>query len=118
MDKRKHWTRRRVLSASVAGGALALSGGLPRALAAPALVKGSKLTYWGGLIFSDKANKLLVDTINKWGADNGIQTEVVMINQNETVQKVSAAVASNTHARRSRPQSRSACSCSRARASS
>src|SRR5262245_19486731 len=95
VDKRTHWTRRRVLSASVAGGALALSGGLPRALAAPALVKGSKLTFWGGLIFSDKANKLLVDTITKWGADNGIQTEAVMINQNETVQKVSAAVASN-----------------------
>jgi multiple sugar transport system substrate-binding protein len=70
--------------------------GARRALAAPALVKGSKLTFWGGLIFSDKANKLLVETIRKWGADNGIQTETVMINQNETVQKVSAAVASNT----------------------
>jgi multiple sugar transport system substrate-binding protein len=59
-------------------------------------VKGSKLTFWGGLIFSDKANKLLVDTINGWGAANGVHTEVVMINQNETVQKVSAAIESNT----------------------
>jgi multiple sugar transport system substrate-binding protein len=74
-----------------------LAVGLRPALAAPAvLVTGSKLTYWGGLIFSDKANKLLVETIRKWGVDNGIQTDVVMINQNETVQKVSAAVASNT----------------------
>ena len=31
-----------------------------------------------------------------WGDQNGITTEVVMINQNETVQKVSAAIASNT----------------------
>ncbi len=62
----------------------------------PAIAQGKKLTYWGGLIFSDDANKLLTDTINAWGAANGIQTEVVMINQNETVQKVSAAVSSNT----------------------
>jgi hypothetical protein len=34
--------------------------------------------------------------VRKWGADNGIQAECVMINQNETVQKVSAAIASNT----------------------
>ncbi|MGH7212518.1 MAG: ABC transporter substrate-binding protein, partial [Acetobacteraceae bacterium] len=38
----------------------------------------------------------LTDTIDKWGADNGVHTEVVMINQNETVQKVSAAVESKT----------------------
>ncbi len=61
-----------------------------------------KLTYWGGLIFSEAANKLLVDTINKWGADNGVETEVVMINQNETTQKVSAAVVVQHHARRAR----------------
>ncbi len=97
MARHEGWTRRRVLKTSLAGAAATMgAGSLRSALAAPALVKGSKLTYWGGLIFSDKANKLLVDSINKWGADNGIQTEVVMINQNETVQKVSAAVASNT----------------------
>ena len=98
MTKKDNWTRRHVLGASL--GALATgaigAGSLRSALAAPAITKGSKITYWGGLIFSDKANKLLVDTINKWGADNGVTTEVVMINQNETVQKVSAAVASNT----------------------
>ena len=97
MTGRGNWTWRRLLGAS-AGVIAAAVGGAPlrSALAAPAIMKGSKLTYWGGLIFSDEANKLLVDTINKWGADNGVDTEVVMINQNETVQKVSAAVASNT----------------------
>ena len=91
MAARNGWTRRHVLGAAAAG--MAFSG----ALAAPAVIrKGSKLTYWGGLIFSDDANKLLVRTINKWGADNGVQTEVVMINQNETVQKVSAAVESRS----------------------
>lgn len=69
------------------------------ALAAPAIAQpklGGKLTFWGGLIFSDQANTLLTDTINAWGRKNGVRTEVVMINQNETVQKVSAAIASNT----------------------
>ena len=95
MVTRGSWTRRSFLTAvgTVALGTKGLSG----AVAAPyVLQKGSKLTYWGGLIFSDKANKLLVETVNNWGAENGIATEVVMINQNETVQKVSAAVASNT----------------------
>jgi multiple sugar transport system substrate-binding protein len=98
MARNQRWSRRQILGASLSGVALtAGSAGLTSALAQPAVLqRGSKLTYWGGLIFSDKANKLLVDTINKWGADNGVQTEVVMINQNETVQKVSAAVASNT----------------------
>ena len=92
MARQGSWTRRHVLGTAAAG---ALVGG--RALAAPAVIKkGSKLTYWGGLIFSDAANKMLTDTINKWGADNGVTTEVVMINQNETVQKVSAAVESKT----------------------
>lgn len=93
MKKIGRWTRRQMLQT---GWAATTVLGVRSALAAPALVKGSKLTYWGGLIFSDKANKLLAETIRKWGADNGIQTDVVMINQNETVQKVSAAVASNT----------------------
>jgi multiple sugar transport system substrate-binding protein len=86
-------TRRRVLHASLAAAALAARP----ALAAPyVLTRGSKLTFWGGLIFSDRANKLLVDTVNAWGASVGIATDVVMINQNETVQKVSAAVAAGT----------------------
>ena len=96
MPGRGYWTRRRVLAASLGAIAGAAVGSRGSALATPAVIKGSKLTYWGGLIFSENANKLLVDTINKWGADNGVETDVVMINQNETVQKVSAAVASNT----------------------
>jgi multiple sugar transport system substrate-binding protein len=96
MAKQGGWTRRGVLAGAAASTAVAAATGR-RALAAPAVIqKGSKLTYWGGLIFSDAANKMLVNTINKWGADNGVQTEVVMINQNETVQKVSAAVESKT----------------------
>lgn len=92
-DRGQPWTRRKVLGAGVAStAAIALGAGL----SAPAQAQGKKLTYWGGLIFSDDANKLLTDTINDWGAKNGVATEVVMINQNETTQKVSAAVASNS----------------------
>ena len=89
------WTRlsRRHLLRS--GAAIGLAAASP-ALAAPAITKGTHLTFWGGLIFSDAANKLQVDTINKWGAANGVHTDVVMINQNETVQKVSAAIAAGT----------------------
>jgi len=49
-------------------------------------------TYWGGLIFSDEANQMLVDRIEEWGEQRGVDVEVVMINQNETVQRVSAAI--------------------------
>ena len=53
-------------------------------------------TYWGGLIFSDEANQMLVDRIEEWGEMKGIDVEVVMINQNETVQRVSAAIEAGT----------------------
>jgi len=86
------WSRRRVLKTAASGLALTAASSFPM----PAIAQGKKLTYWGGLIFSDDANKLLTDTINAWGAANGVATEVVMINQNETTQKVSAAVSSNT----------------------
>lgn len=86
------WSRRKVLGAAASVGALAASG----ALFTPAIAQSRKLTYWGGLIFSDEANKLLTDTITAWGQANGVETEVVMINQNETAQKVSAAVTSST----------------------
>ncbi len=89
-SKRYGWSRRRVLGTG-AGAAAMLAAGLT-----PARAQAGKLVYWGGLIFSDEANQLLVDTINAWGDANGVETEVVMINQNETVQKVSAAVESNT----------------------
>ncbi|MDQ3657094.1 MAG: extracellular solute-binding protein [Chloroflexota bacterium] len=94
-------TRRQVVG-GLAGGAAAFGAGsmLPGTLLArkaPAVIQsGGTLTYWGGLIFSDAANEMLTDTINQWGSDNGVTTEVVMINQNETNQRVSAAVESNT----------------------
>ncbi|MFZ1754627.1 MAG: extracellular solute-binding protein, partial [Caldilineaceae bacterium] len=53
-------------------------------------------TYWGGLIFSDEANQMLVDRIEAWGEDRGVDVDVVMINQNETVQRVSAAIEAGT----------------------
>ncbi|MCB0126750.1 MAG: extracellular solute-binding protein [Caldilineaceae bacterium] len=60
--------------------------------AEPAAGSDEVFTYWGGLIFSDAANQMLVDRITQWGEERGIQTEVVMINQNETTQRVSAAI--------------------------
>lgn len=95
-------SRRRLLATSSAA-AVATTAGTTRlgdmlsARAAPAVLQDKpKLTYWGGLIFSEEANNLLVDTINQWGEDNNVDAEVVMINQNETNQKVSAAVESDT----------------------
>lgn len=102
MSSTRRFYGRQLTRRAVVGGAagVAASGVLAQTLAArkaPAVIQGdSKLTYWGGLIFSDAANQLLVDTINQWGSDNGVETEVVMINQNETNQRVSAAVESNT----------------------
>ena len=82
-------TRRCSLLATAA--ALALVGSMSQ----PASAEG-RLTFWGGLIFSDAANKLLTDTAVAWGKANDVDVEVVMINQNETVQRVSAAVESGT----------------------
>ena len=65
-----------------AGGA---SGALPK-------LQGDKFVYWGGLIFSDKANKMFEERVKEWGKQRNIPVEVVMVNQNETVQKVSAAI--------------------------
>jgi len=106
MARGRSISRRRLVGGAAGGiSAVALGGGLgvsrlQEALAArtaPAVIQGTtKLTYWGGLIFSDAANKLLEDTINAWGEANNVDTEVVMINQNETSQKVSAAVESGT----------------------
>jgi multiple sugar transport system substrate-binding protein len=89
------WTRRRVLGTGAAGAA-ALAMGTSLSTPARSQALSGKVTYWGGLIFSEAANNLLVEEITKWGTDNGVETEVVMINQNETTQKVSAAVSSNT----------------------
>lgn len=67
-------------------------------LAAPLSAQelGGELTYWGGLIFSEEANNLLVAEIEAWGEANGVDVTVEMINQNETVQRVSAAVEAGT----------------------
>src|SRR5262245_56680767 len=63
----------------------------------PALPKAvGTFTYWGGLIFSEEANAMLVQRIKQWGKERGVPVDVVMINQNETVQRVSAAVESGT----------------------
>ena len=35
---------------------------------------------------------MLTERIKQWGKERGVDVEVVMINQNETVQKVSAAI--------------------------
>ena len=54
------WSRRRVLgTAAASGAALALGAGF----GSPARAQSGKLTYWGGLIFSEAANQLLSDTI-------------------------------------------------------
>ena len=100
-------TRRRILTGATGlglastfrpGAAASPLAEMLAARRAPALLRrqDETLTYWGGLIFSDAANALLVDTITAWGEANGVVTEVVMINQNETNQKVSAAVESGT----------------------
>lgn len=83
---------------------LALAACTPPAAPAGAPAEGGEamsedmgtFTYWGGLIFSDEANQMLVDRIEEWGAEKGIDVEVVMINQNETVQRVSAAIEAGT----------------------
>ena len=64
--------------------------------AEPAAGSDGVFTYWGGLIFSDAANQMLVDRVTQWGEERGVETEVVMINQNETVQRVSAAIEAGT----------------------
>ncbi len=55
-----------------------------------------KLVYWGGLIFSETANNMQVERIEQWGEENNVDVEVVMINQNEIVEKVSAAIEAGT----------------------
>ena len=96
MTHSNRWTRRRILGAGAAAATAASLHPMRGAVAQPAVKRGTKLSFWGGLIFSDKANRLLVETITKWGVDNGVQTEVVMVNQNETTRQVSAAVGANT----------------------
>ncbi len=72
-------TRRHVLGTTVAGAAaVATAGGrLQDTLAArraPAQIRqlNGRITYWGGMIFAEEANNLLVETIDQWGSDNGV----------------------------------------------
>ena len=82
--------------ATTAPAAMATTGAA--ATTAPAAMSGTatKLTYWGGLIFSDDANNWQVQAIKDWGKQNKLEIDVVMINQNETNMKVAAAVESKT----------------------
>lgn len=82
--------KHRILSLSIVFvlAALLLSGA--------ALAQNETFVYWGGLIFSETANNMLVERIEQWGAEQGVNVEVVMINQNETVQRVSAAIEAGT----------------------
>ncbi len=82
-------------AASVAGSATAARASTSPVSTGPITSTG-KMTYWGGLIFSDDANNLLVQTVKDWGKTNKIEIDCVMINQNETNTKVAAAVESNT----------------------
>lgn len=91
-NRKTGWTRRRVLASAAGGVALAAASGFPM----PAIGQTRKLTYWGGLVLSDIAHKLLTNSVTAWGAANGVETEVVLINVNEITQKVSAAIASGT----------------------
>lgn len=62
----------------------------------PAHAQKKSFVYWGGLIFSDDANKMFESKVKEWGQKRNIPVDVVMINQNETVQKVSAAIEAGT----------------------
>ena len=84
-------------AAAAPAGTTAASGSAAAGTSAPAVISSTgKLTFWGGLIFSDDANNLQVQMIKDWGTQNKIAVDVVMVNQNETNQKVAAAVTSNT----------------------
>ncbi len=88
----KGWTRRRVLAAGAGGIALAAASGFPM----PAIAQSRKLTYWAGIVLNETAHDLLKATVADWGAANGIETEVEMINVNDIPQRVAAAVSSGT----------------------
>jgi len=63
---------------------------------APTVAQDDTFVYWGGLIFSETANDAFVARVEEWGELRGVDVEVVMINQNETVQRVSAAIEAGT----------------------
>lgn len=65
-------------------------------LTVPVAAQDDTFVYWGGLIFSEEANDAFVARVEEWGELRGVDVEVVMINQNETVQRVSAAIEAGT----------------------
>lgn len=94
-----------IILSACGGGAAPTTSNPPAATTAPssggdsapvAEAPAGTFTYWGGLIFSEKANNMLVERIEQWGKERGIPVEVVMINQNETTQRVSAAIEAGT----------------------
>ncbi len=73
----------------------------PRSSALKAEIKAlnasnAKFVYWIGLIFSDEANSAAVRHINAWAKARGIQANPVLVNQNNTVAQVTAALTAGT----------------------
>ncbi|MEO9096033.1 MAG: extracellular solute-binding protein [Microbacteriaceae bacterium] len=67
----------------------------------PAVLKAAKdfkgtFTYWTGLTFPDAGNKIEENAIAQWGKNLGISVQVVAVNQNDTAQRVAAALQSGS----------------------
>ncbi|TAM68494.1 MAG: extracellular solute-binding protein [Microbacteriaceae bacterium] len=65
----------------------------------PAVLKAARdfkgtFTYWTGLTFPDAGNKIEEQRIEQWGKNLGIAVQVVAVNQNDTSQRVAAALQS------------------------
>lgn len=83
-------------SASASATPAATAAAAAQPTGAPAKFSGT-FSYWIGLIFSDAANNLAKKTIEDWGAQRGFSsTQAVLVNQNETNQKVAAALQAGT----------------------
>ena len=80
------------LAISACAAPAAPEGGEEAATGGETVTEGDPLTYWVGLTFSDEGNQMVVDRIKQFGEEKGIPVEAVVINQNEMVQKLSAAI--------------------------
>ncbi len=67
----------------------------PAVAAAVKNFKGT-FTYWTGLTFPAAGNAIEKQRILQWGKDIGLKVEVVEVNQNDTSQKVAAALQSGS----------------------
>lgn len=84
-------------AASPAASPSAAANATPAAQGVAPIKASGTFTYWGGLIFSDAANNFEKSTIEQWGKQVGFSTTTaVMVNQNETNQKVAAALQAGT----------------------